>query len=800
MTSSDSLSAARPPSGRPASAAQVAGRVAATLLAVAGAAWGAWLFYAANDGRERALWGVFKHLLEPYTFGEGNALFGAALVGSWLLTILAGALVVALLKLRNAGRWEALALSWLFGVGAFGLLGEFLAMAMQLQAWPLWGATAALFVFGFWLVRKRWVEDGDRRSDWRWLAPLALPKRRGAEEAPKTPRARRIDSLLVYALNGLTILILLACAWHALLFPVVYWDAMILYVGYARLMFEAGGVYEKIVGQIGIGLGANYPHLFEFHHVAMAKMAGLGWSSVYAQGSSPMSAAATAILGASTLRRLGFGRFAASAAALLVASMPLMSFYTQYASNYLLATGFLAAFLWGAAEFLRRRTWPPLVACFLAAVFSVHVNYLGWVVWMAGAVLVFAALPLANWVGGVPSTEGEADERLALGRSLARSGRFWLLFAAMFALALPWHVRNVIKTGNPVYAFYYNIFPSKNVDPAVMESAVREWRGNGAGIGSHGMAYSMRRGEPNPTLADKLLATPAFFATGGQSYRLAPTFLGFALPGALLWAGLAAFSPLGARRKGDGAEEDEIDPDACDVPPGLFAAQGLVCWFLVAFLLFYHYAVADFYLYQILTIAAPLTFFVAVAVWCVGRLGVAARGAWFAPLALIALSPGLAFALMGGKLFSYGQFQSLQTTLSAFRNPLMDERLFYEARYGAEDPAIWAYANEHLRGKKILTHENRHLAFDPSIELVHLDDWETQQLYNLPTPEAKLDALLDLGLEYYLYVPNEESHRANKRLELDRWRGTPRMEPLLVPSPDKPEASALFRLKRAPAK
>ena len=69
-------------------------------------------------------------------------------------------------------------------------------------------------------------------------------------------------------------------------------------------------------------------------------------------------------------------------------------------------------------------------------------------------------------------------------------------------------------------------------------------------------------------------------------------------------------------------------------------------------------------------------------------------------------------------------------------------------------------------GTVILTHENRHLLLKPELKIVHLDDWEPQQVYGKPAADRV--ALLDkLGVAYYLYVPNESRHIANSWLGME---------------------------------
>lgn len=74
--------------------------------------------------------------------------------------------------------------------------------------------------------------------------------------------------------------------------------------------------------------------------------------------------------------------------------------------------------------------------------------------------------------------------------------------------------------------------------------------------------------------------------------------------------------------------------------------------------------------------------------------------------------------------------------------------------------------NELPAGRVILTHENRHLLLDPDLVIVHLDDWEVQQAYGKPAAE-RVRILDSLGVNYYLYVTNEDKHRVNSLVGMD---------------------------------
>jgi hypothetical protein len=198
---------------------------------------------------------------------------------------------------------------------------------------------------------------------------------------------------------------------------------------------------------------------------------------------------------------------------------------------------------------------------------------------------------------------------------------------------------------------------------------------------------------------------------------------------------------------------------------------GLVVAFFALGMLAFHIVMAPFYLYQIIPFAPSLALLGALAwpLW------------WRAPwrwllggLALvIGLVPGLAMALMGFKIAGTVQVPGTEgispTSLYVLRHPLPRAREFYRWRYG-EDAAMWEYLNTRLQGQKLLTHENRHLAIHPTIQLIHLDDWEMQRLWSVTDPGERVRRLVDeFGIKYYLFVPNERAADTNERMGAREW-------------------------------
>src|SRR5690606_37892746 len=119
-----------------------------------------------------------------------------------------------------------------------------------------------------------------------------------------------------------------------------------------------------------------------------------------------------------------------------------------------------------------------------------------------------------------------------------------------------------------------------------------------------------------------------------------------------------------------------------------------------------------------------------------------------------AVFPGVTMGLMGFKLKKTGVYESMpppQIELTALRKLFMNPGTYYRMEYGGDYDMISTLNNTLPDGTVILTHENRHLLLKPSLKIVHLDDWEPQQVYGKSVAE-RVSMLDSLGVEYYLYV------------------------------------------------
>ena len=661
-------------------------------------------------------------------------------------------------------------LALVMGCGMVGIVGELATMAHMLNR-PVIAMMWVVMLAGAFLVRKhmrmdwhmpRQLADGSRLSraarvnlsrDWfKVVHPLPFsPLQKGYFFAACT-------------LIGLISFVLFL---HAVGEPETYWDSLILYMGYARMMFLEGAFPYKVVGQVGIGLGANYPHLYAVLTAQTAALAG-HWSDTFAQVLPPLAGIASTLLVFYTALELTRDRVVAVSAALLFRAVPYGLSYTQFASDYALTILFTCAFLYLSLKYILDGHHGYRWLMLGVAAAAVHLNYLMWVLWPVGLIVVVVAHLARREVEkedfdanpdifDVLDTQRPLElkaprflslrDRLSIWRLLG-SREFYLSGAIALVLAMPWYIRNIVLTGNPVYAFFYNIFrTSKRVNPEVMKSAEVEWLLNGDGLGRVGHS-----------LLEKLVNSWAYFVTSSLHWKLAPVFMGFAVPGFVLALGWTAYRWIAHRR------DKLVQEDHYGV--GLQLRFAVPCAALFLLLWFYAYCIADFYLYQII-IVLPLFGIFACYVFQVCQ-SQGARAALCVLTLLVGSAPGLVMGIMGFKLKNTGVYKGMpppQMNVTALRKLFMERDLYYRLEFDG-DMEMFGRLAMLPAGRVILTHENRHLLLDPDLKIVHLDDWNVQKIYGKAATKRirKLDAL---KVSYYLYVPNEDKHRINMRVGMD---------------------------------
>jgi len=740
-----------------------------------------WLTPTADGGH--TLGGVFRALFGKWQFSGGEMdwrMLAWSIGAVGLFTLIGWFFLDSVEVYIPRGAWTALA--FILGMGISGFVFEVLAMVQHLHRTGVFVGmfflVVVLFPFAVWAGHRKteaWsggeggpVEQTMRREMTRHWYSRSLVQPFGVAQ-------------WTFAVTLLVLISLITATtfYHALLFPETYWDSLILYLGYARMMYIEHGIVEKVVGQVGIGLGANYPHLYSLLGAAVS-LAAREWSELPQRLIAPLCGVASTVLVYHTALRLTRHINFALCIALLYRAIPLVIVYDQYASDYALSLLFAAAFLYVALLYIETSLSGYFIIATTLIALSMHLNYLMGILWLPWALMIIWAhvgypsadenadaegleekLRAAYADPAVLGFENPEDTEPAWTRPLLRkrlitflkSPTFYVTTLACIFVGSTWYIRNWIVTGNPVYAFFYEIFGGKHINPEVMKSAEVEWMRNGGGIGMF-----------SDTLVGRIGAAWNYFVDWNLAYRIQPFFTGFAITGglALLARGVASFfqrTPFSG-----------LDPELARfkfVDPGL--RFGLVALILAVALMAFHFVLAPFYLYQIILIA-PVLAVLATFVYPYWRLRVW-RQLFGALVIIVGLVPGLAMGLMGFKLMRPVQIGNgrgeTQLDLFALRHPLPDTNLFYEWQFGP-DASMWSYINGTLSGAKILTHENRHLVFDPTIELIHLDDWGMQYIWPLDPKEQVAD-LKKLGINYYLFVPNEENHTINERMGTDEW-------------------------------
>ncbi len=707
-----------------------------------------------GSGNHIGLWTVFPALFRKYSFGDFSIIFWplvGGIIAIRLFTVLGRLFLGCFDFYAPAGaRW---AVALICGLGIMGILLEPLAIFGWLYTPAVWAALVLSILIlwrGSYKIQYRVPPSYGIEKDgrvWRRAMREAADERyRKSLIKPEGPSGLAFAWAAIALISAITLLTF----YHALLFPVDYWDSLILYHGYARLTFLEHAFPVKVVGQVGIGLGANYPHIYALLGASISSMWG-HWSSVYQQLLTPvLGLASTLLVYHTALRLTRYVNFALTAT-LLFRAIPYGIAYNTWSSDYAVAIALAAAFCYLSLLFIESQLWGYFAALTLITATGTHLNYLMWCFWGLWAlVFVLAHLPGrdprsddnrrqpldSDKLTTEPDPEFTLAEPKASFQSAIRSRRLFATLLIGVLLSLPWVARNWIVCGNPVYAFFPGVFGGTNINEEVMKSAEGEWRQNGDGIG---VLTEAAYGENS--LANRLRASWLYFVAwqSREFWKLAPVFIAFCLPGVLFWL----IALVRVRKAGK-----PLDPIKFGAVPAA----------LLFGLLFYFYVLGDFYLYQIIVVLPAIAIFAAY--W---PIGISSRGArvLFGILVLsVGVMPGLSASLMGPKL----AFR--HDPLFAFRNPLLEESVYYRTKYpGAAE--MFEYLNRNLKDEKLLTHENRHLLIDPSIQLVHLDEWEVQPLYGVESPTERASRLKEMGINYYLRVPMEKKHQINARLGVE---------------------------------
>lgn len=540
--------------------------------------------------------------------------------------------------------------------------------------------------------------------------------------------------------------------YYALFYPITYTDALMYYAAYGKDTYLEGGFPIHVCGQVGIGLGANYPHLYP---LAQATLSFLNrhYTDLYAQIMPPLAGLFSTWMIYFILKDRIQNRAAAMAGAVVFRSIPYGLTYSTWASDYPLAVLVTAVFFFAAQRFLRNRDKGYLELMMISVAIAPHINYLMWILYAPFIFYLFVKPGRMRELGARYLKSGLRERIFAFPPP-------WVAVFVVVALGLasPWYIRNVIVTGNPVYAFFHEFLGGANINPAVMASCFEEWLANGEGLARMNPSYiaaflGILDLQPHRTFWGRWLLTPEYLLWQPIfMYKLAPVAVIFGIPGIVL-----------VLRRGS-----------------LF---GLGALFLVLLLWTYE-CYSGLYLYQVLIIIVPLAALMGIVFREVKSPR--GRGVLLGLCLLMGLVPGLSHSILSaGKTRTDPKYVDRILTRS-FPGAL--GRDFYPLVFGDEG-LTFDYFHRQLPEARVLTHENRKMCFPDKVQLIHLDDCEVQDLYDRPLVEV-VNGLLDLGIGYYLYVPNEDRHPVVARLgHGGRDAPTPYFQPVFRSGPVR-----LFRL------
>ncbi|MCA9425530.1 MAG: hypothetical protein KC994_10680, partial [Candidatus Omnitrophica bacterium] len=373
------------------------------------------------------------------------------------------------------------------GIGIVGVLFEWLAMAGALNRVSVLLVSMIAVGLGIFLSSKSHLQ---------------------AERLVKEETAPRLVVYSVWTLFGIL-------TWlnfqHAVFYPPNYWDALIYYLYYSKLIFlnsgipfpmDSNGFPELVQCQVGLGLGANYAHLFLLWQASVCNLAG-EWSTFPGQWIPPIAGLGTALLVYGTILSRTRNHRVALLSLLVVQSAPYWIWYQQWVSDYPLAVWFTVA----AIALMGVRHDSPssaLLPMILVATAGSHLNYLMASLWI---------FPIFLW--------------LSLSKPVIFSGKTIGLLIGGIVLSSTWFIRNWMVTGNPVYAFFPEIFGGINIDRDVLKSCQIEWALNGDGLRQVGS-----------TVFKRIKNTPLYFLEDANtSMKLAALPLGWLIPGLLFYFG-----------------------------------------------------------------------------------------------------------------------------------------------------------------------------------------------------------------------------------------------------------------------
>lgn len=232
--------------------------------------------------------------------------------------------------------------------------------------------------------------------------------------------------------------------YHALLYPVLEWDALIYHAEVARLIYENMGMPLIAGPSVGIEMSANFPQLFPavgaFFYILIDN-----FDDFYLRLISPTAGLLTLVstykLG-SLIRNKKYGLFSS----LVLVMFPLFVGYAVYSTSYSLLTLFITLSILFMVQVLVTGNKQYLIPSSIFVGFSLLTSYMA-IYYLAFFILCLIGMAYLKRI----------DLKYVL---------YILLIISLIGSV--WYIRNFLLLGDPVYPLGYRIFDGKNIDSELL--------------------------------------------------------------------------------------------------------------------------------------------------------------------------------------------------------------------------------------------------------------------------------------------------------------------------------------------
>jgi hypothetical protein len=389
-------------------------------------------------GQDLAGWLVHPRVAGPLNLPPGLAKVGAdtalAALTAWLTTDL------ILARSCFARNWPCrVGVAVVLTISVLGLAGMFSVVAGQVTVvfiLTIQSILATVIVLVWWRFRS-----------WRRVDQISKAIARNE----KSGRGYRVLLVGGVVVAGVVVIFTLI---HAVMSPVLEWDATIYHAASARLWYMGRPNPPLMFGpSIGIETSYNYPPLFPAAGL-VTDVVGGGFHDLYLRIASPLLLASLfAMIFGYTGDR--FGRRQATWALLLAVGSPLVVMYGAWTTDYMLVVCLIFATVLVADAAAQRGSYGAWAAPGLVGGLAMLTNFIGWFALAVGLLAVLTQTRRARWVGSA------------------------LIFGTCAVVtASPWLLRNWILLKDPLYPLLGGLFHTPGLTGAIFRASEAELESN----------------------------------------------------------------------------------------------------------------------------------------------------------------------------------------------------------------------------------------------------------------------------------------------------------------------------------